>query len=65
MPLDTFYMPNVPWVRLFRSEGPAGGHPARPPAVPGPLTRRAGPAVPPATARHAPATRDRAPAATR
>jgi len=47
-------------VRLFRSEGPAGGHPARPPSVSGPLTRRTGPAVPPATASHAPAARDHA-----
>jgi len=37
-------------VWLFESEAPAGGHAARPPAVPRPLARRAGPAVPPATA---------------
>jgi hypothetical protein len=41
---------DVTLVRLFQSEAPAGGHAARLPAVPGPLTRRTAPAVPPATA---------------
>jgi hypothetical protein len=49
------------WVWLFQSEAPAGGHAARLPAVPGPLTRRTGPAVPPATARRGPLTPATAP----
>jgi len=39
----------VTWVWLSQSEASAGGHAARPPAVPGPLTGRAGPGRP---ARH-------------
>jgi len=41
-------------VWLFPGEAPVVGHVARPPAVPGPLTRRTSPAVPPATASRAP-----------
>jgi len=44
----------VKWVWLFQSEVPAAGHAAGPPAVPGPLTRRTGPAVPAAGASRAP-----------
>ena len=51
---DTENRHTFTWVRFFRSEGPAGGHPARPPAVSGPLIRRTGPAVPPATASRGP-----------
>jgi len=39
---------------------PAPGHAARPPTVPGPLTRRTGPRRPAATASRTPAARDRA-----
>jgi hypothetical protein len=48
----------VAWVRLFQSEAPAGGHAARPPPVPGPLTWRTAPRRParPRTPRPPPAT---------
>ena len=39
---------------LFQSEALAGGHAARPPAVPGPSPGAPGPAVPPATASRTP-----------